>query len=490
MALPTAAFEAGRYVGSIVYVEPAVVRLNLPPGTTSVAPSYSGHRVGRGEVGEFVVIEGETQGILGRITQIRLLDGDRLTVEPARKSAATANPIGSVQLLLSIDLATGKVSRGMLEHPRIGQYAYAAHPDLVKHAVEQNGGEAAKFVDLAHLPQSPTTRISFPSGAIFGRHCAVLGTTGGGKSWTLARLLGEVARHRGKAILFDPSGEFRSLNERTRHVCLGGQSAGAADTRVFVGFPHRHLSEGDLFGMFQPSGGSQCPKLREALQSLKLLHLEPGLGTDGLLIRSQKPKGPVVDRLHQHAAAMREAGVGYDITKLADQIYEECVFPTGGSQANPNPLIWGGPDMNGRGYCTTLVSRIGVLVQSAEMAPVFAPGALPDLTQVIQDFLRDDATSVLRVSMEDLPFEHYTRELVANALGHHLIKLARAGAFKDKPLIVALDEAHQFLNKLDRRRVQPRSPRVVRFNCQRGPEVWALRSSGDAAPTGHPRRTF
>jgi hypothetical protein len=197
MALPTAAFEAERYVGSIVYVEPAVVRLNLPYGTTSVAPSYSGHRVGRGEVGEFVVIEGETQGILGRITQIRLLDGDRLAVEPARRSeATTASPIGSVQLLLSIDLATGKIFRGILEPPRIGQYAYAAHPDLVKHAVEQGGGEAAKFVDLARLPQSPTTRISFPPAAIFGRHCAVLGTTGGGKSWTLARLLGEVARHR------------------------------------------------------------------------------------------------------------------------------------------------------------------------------------------------------------------------------------------------------------------------------------------------------
>ena len=211
MGLPAAAFEAGRYVGSIVYVEPAVVRLNLPHGTISVAPSYSGHRVGRGEVGEFVVIEGETQGILGRITQIRLLDSDRLTVEPARKSeAVTPNPIGSVQLLLSIDLATGKISRGIPEHPRIGQYAYAAHPDLVKHAIEQNEGEAGNFVELAHLPQSPTTRISFPPVSIFGRHCAVLGTTGGGKSWTLARLLGEIARHRGKAILFDPSGEFRT----------------------------------------------------------------------------------------------------------------------------------------------------------------------------------------------------------------------------------------------------------------------------------------
>lgn len=49
--------------------------------------------------------------------------------------------------------------------------------------------------------------------------------------------------------------------------------------------------------------------------------------------------------------------------------------------------------------------------------------------------------------MEFLPFEHSTRELVANAAGRYLLRLARQGKFSRNPLVVLLDEAHQFLDK-------------------------------------------
>jgi len=443
VALPTAPFETNRYLGSVTQIEPATVRLNLPHGYAAASASYSGHRIGRGEVGEFVLIEGETHAILGRLTQVRLPEGERLTVEPSREGGRTpVNPVGIVQLLLSIDLSSGKIIRGVPEHPRIGQYAYAAHPDLVKHAVEDRRGDRDRHVDLAHVPSSRTTLVTFAPSALFGRHCAVLGTTGGGKSWTVARILGEVARHRGKAILFDPSGEFRTLNERVRHVYLGGQRAGDDDEREFVSFPYRHLTESDLFAMFQPSGGSQSPKLREALTTLKLLDRVPALANNGLFIKQNNPKAAFNNALAQHAAAIREPGAAYDINRLPDQIYEECVWPKGN-----NPNNWGNADQNSKGYCTTLVSRITVQIASREMACIFAPARARDLTEVLEEFLANGEQSILRVSMEDLPFEHNTRELVANGFGRYLLTKARAGAFREQPILAVLDEAHQFLNK-------------------------------------------
>lgn len=448
MTLPTAPFDSGRYVGTVIHVEPAHVRLNLPYGSGPVSSSYSGHRIGKGEVGEFVLIEGESHALLGRITQVRLPEGERLTVEPTREVEKTnSNPVGIVQLLLSIELSTGKTVRGVPMHPRIGQYAYAAHPDLVKHAIENETDTDDKFIDLAHVPNAQTTHVTFSPSALFGRHCAILGTTGGGKSWTVARLLGEAVRHRGKVILFDPSGEFHTLSERVRHVNLGGRPTGPDDNREYVSFPYKHLSEGDLFAMFQPSGGSQSPKLREALASLKLLHCEPALAVDGLLKKAGRPKAPFNAALEQHAAAIREPGAEYDITQLPDQIYEECVWPTGGAQGNPNPNNWGGVDQNSRGYCTTLVSRIAVQIHSNEMRSIFSPAGIPDLTEILDQFLADEEQSILRISMEQLPFEHNTRELVANGFGRYLLTKARAGAFRGRPLLTVLDEAHQFLNK-------------------------------------------
>jgi hypothetical protein len=81
------------------------------------------------------------------------------------------------------------------------------------------------------------------------------------------------------------------------------------------------------------------------------------------------------------------------------------------------------------------------------MKPIFDPGHLKDLTEAINEFHLDNGVSVLRVSMEELPFEHNTRELVANGLGCYLLNRARKGDFRQKPVLVVLDEAHQFLNK-------------------------------------------
>lgn len=448
MTLPTAPFETKRYLGSVTQVEPASVRLNLPHGYAASSTSYSGYRIGRGEVGEFVLIEGERYAILGRLTNVRLPEGERLTVEPSRESGKTpVNPVGTVQLLLSIDPSTGKVIRGVPEHPRIGQFAYAAHPNLVKHAIEDRRGRQDAHVDLAHIPSSSTTLVTFAPSALFGRHCAVLGTTGGGKSWTLARMMGEIARNHGKAILFDPSGEFHTLNERVRHVYLGGQREGADDAREYVGFPYRHLSESDLFAMFQPSGASQAPKLREALKSLKLLHCEPALGANGLLRKINRAKANVDAALNRHAGAILASGADYDITNLPHQIDEECVYQTGGTRVAPDATVWGGSDEASKGYCTTLVARISLLIGSPEMSCIFSLAGARDLTEILDEFLADDQQSILRISMENLPFEHNTRELVANAFGRYLLTRARAGAFRDRPILTVLDEAHQFLNK-------------------------------------------
>ncbi|CAJ3269232.1 Type IV secretory pathway, VirB4 components [Burkholderia pseudomallei] len=49
--------------------------------------------------------------------------------------------------------------------------------------------------------------------------------------------------------------------------------------------------------------------------------------------------------------------------------------------------------------------------------------------------------------MENVPFEHCARELIVNAVGRYLLQRARQGVFRQMPLVVALDEAHQFLNK-------------------------------------------
>lgn len=443
--LPVAPFDTSRYIGTVCHVRPTTLDINLPRAAAASGRHYAGFAIQAGQVGEFVVIEGDEHAVLGRIIEVRLPERERLTVEPTSEQEGAANPVGVVQILTAIDLATGRSLNGVPSHPRLAQHVFSAHPLLVKHAVEADSvGEAGK-VQLAVFPHAQNTTVSIRPESVFGRHCAILGSTGGGKSWTLARLVEEVVRLNGKAILFDATGEFHGQTGPVTHVHLGGKKENVEDARTFVSFPYQYLTETDLFVLFRPSAGSQAPKLREALRSLKLAHLNVDIAQDGLVKKADRPRGDYEAAMTANEIHLQSPLADFDILKLSKQVAEECVFPTGrGPQATTH---WGSVAGNDLAYCTSLISRIDAEIASDAMACIFKTAGLVSLPRVISDFLKNEKKNVLRVCLEELPFEHNTRELVANAIGRFLLRQARKGLFRDCPLVVMLDEAHQFLDK-------------------------------------------
>ncbi|MGH2202297.1 hypothetical protein ACQ1ZM_16325, partial [Enterococcus faecalis] len=48
---------------------------------------------------------------------------------------------------------------------------------------------------------------------------------------------------------------------------------------------------------------------------------------------------------------------------------------------------------------------------------------------------------------ESLGYEFQAGEILANAIGKYLLELARNQKFKENPIVLVLDGAHQFLNK-------------------------------------------
>src|ERR1700730_16608444 len=195
---PASPFERSRYLGSVSRVSPLGVRVNLPFATEPAPSHYAGHRVTRGQVGELVVIESYSAAVIGRIVEIQLPDRDRLSVEPERNEGdEIANPIGTIRLLGSVDLNFSRSSRGIAEVPRIGDYVYLAHPEFMRFAINATSSARGNAIDVGHLSGAPETRIKLSPLVMFGRHCAVLGSTGGGKSWSTALLIEQIAARRG-----------------------------------------------------------------------------------------------------------------------------------------------------------------------------------------------------------------------------------------------------------------------------------------------------
>jgi DNA helicase HerA-like ATPase len=65
----------------------------------------------------------------------------------------------------------------------------------------------------------------------------------------------------------------------------------------------------------------------------------------------------------------------------------------------------------------------------------------------IDTFLTSTYESILRISFENIPSSFSAKEIVSNALAAYLLNKARKRDFAENPVVLVIDEAHQFLNK-------------------------------------------
>ncbi len=399
--------------------------------------TLEGEQSGSCQVGEYVLLP------VGRLVIFGQVDGMRL--EEQKNGAQT--PIASVNLLNTIDFESMNVTPGVSKKPALGGKVFLAEPAVVRMVAEsrsrKNGVAPAVSLDLARLSDGHNTPILITPEMLFGRHMAILGTTGGGKSYTLTRLVEEVAKHRSKTILFDPSGEFGSIESNAFHVYLG-QHPNPPKNHNAVSVPYYQLTENDLFAIFRPTGEAQAPKLRQAIKSLKLARIAPEIALDGYIIKANRSKQYYDKAYLEHVNAVEGQEANFDIDKLVRQISNECVLA---NRSATETQSWGDINHIELSYCVTLSNRVQDIITCGNLAPIFQPEDTPSLFKVIKEFLNSAAHRVLVISMQYLSFEHGAREIIANAAGRYLMSLARSERFREMPVLVAVDEAHQFLKE-------------------------------------------
>lgn len=354
----------------------------------------------------------------------------------------------SLALLATVDLSTLNLTQGVSRLPLPNSTTYRPSIAVVKAHLEARGAlfedlTSRVAVELGSSHQCPAHPLSFSPEKLLGRHCAVLGTSGSGKSWSLARLMEECARLRGKSILIDPSGEYRALSGPVRHLHFGEPpSLGAGSTEVSL--PYYQLTEADLVAILQPGNATQLTKLRAAIRSLKILAIDPRLGVDGNLPKAHRHKMPFELTLAEYHDEVCRPENAFNIHNLPMQIGLECVDPI---RSHTESNYWGGMNATDHNECVPLISKLEGLLQSRELDAILRPTQAESLLDSIHHFLNNPSVSILRISCEYLPTINRVREIVSNALGRHLLGLAGAGQFKCAPLVLCMDEAHQMLPK-------------------------------------------
>lgn len=455
-------FDHNKFLGYVSEVTPQYVKVQFPNAKLLQTFYYSGQVYFGGNVGSFVVIEGAQYGFLGRVFELNLPQGEKIEITEKRMTDEVYefHPMAQIELLALFDVYHPEtISKSVSRYPSIGAKVYSCSDEQMSNYIKKFGQkEEEKDLPYAQLGKLTTNdadcKVSL--NALFGRHCAVLGTTGGGKSWTVAKLLEIVStKSSNKAILIDATGEYSTITKDVENVTIGsGDNV----------FSYRKLSIDELYYLLRPSSKTQVPKLKEAIRSLKMLELDKDnvlqlykdIYKDNQMQKTKykpnlnkalKAKRAFQEFYYNHIEEIESDDCNFEITNLPHQITNECVYDT----TKDKPEFWGGRCELDVSNCISLISRINNIIHTAEYDKIFGFNKRieykpKDITNIIDEFL-DNNLQILRFDFSNVSFDYQVREILVNAIGKYLLRKARKGDFKKAPVIVFIDEAHQFLNK-------------------------------------------
>lgn len=436
------------YIGVVSYVSASSVKVNLSSAGFPSGSHFMGGRYGKGEVGEFVLIEGQTNLLLGRITEIRLPETERKTLNPGRFDGEELDAVGTIQLLGSIEPGNLRVKSGVDNYPRIGDRVYSApHSFIAKLPLlvdinDDKEEENNVLIAIGSVDQTEDSLVKIKPEKLFGRHCAILGTTGGGKSWTTARIIEECIKYNSKIILIDPTGEYRNFSGEGVIHCFLGTEPDTKDA-IECSLPPSSFIESDFIALFEPSGKVQGPKLRSAIRSLRLVKLLSDDEREQLApnhyiqkINNESKRKQITEKEQELASQLNDPRQDFDVNHLVDQIIEECVFPNN----------WNKRDDVSFSNCIPLITRINAIMNSPAFNCVFKTNDKKNLIDVVNEFM-SDSKRLLRICVSGISYEYKAREIIANAIGRVLLNKAREGKFKNKPIVIFLDEAHNFIGR-------------------------------------------
>ena len=451
-AFPRGLLRPELFIEVLSSVAAQAVRFNLNDAGSPSGAHFLGGRYGKGEVGEFVLIEGQINLLLGRVVEIHLPESQRRSVDASHSKVTELDAVGTIQLLGTAAMDSLRVTAGVESYPRLGDRVYAAPhkfvADLPSLMQPEGSPESKVLLRLGSIGAALESAVSIRPEKLFGRHCAILGTTGGGKSWTTARIIEECLKHKTKIILLDATGEYRGFSGPFESHFHLGRPVNVANTSQGRSLPPTCFVESDFIALFEPAGKVQGPKLRAAIRSLRLAKLVPGIASNGVIKKIDQLKAPVIAAEQQVGVApmLDDPRQEFDVSRLIAQIEQECVYPDGfgSARGSKDTTKWGG-DSGEVSYCLSLMSRISAVLTSPAFACVFN-SLDPDLTSAIDDFVTNDKR-LLRLCLSGVAYEFKARDIVANAIGRYLLNIARAGAFASSPVVVIVDEAHNFLGR-------------------------------------------
>lgn len=277
-----------------------------------------------------------------------------------------------------------------------------------------------KQLDIGCFSINDSSRAVLDGNKFFQKHAAIVGSTGSGKSWTVATLLEKASKLRyDNIIVLDIHGEYYPLTEGANRIAeklsLGRESK--------FQLPYWLLNRSELLSMFVDHGDNDAPNQISRFTK----HI--------LTLKKNKIKGENIDDITV------DSPIPFDIRTVVQLLKDDDEDMVTGSNNRPKKGTW-------NGKLTRFISRLETKINDARYSFMFNPKPetleLPWLTSFYSLLLNNENQGVKIVDLSEVPSD--ILPTVAGTLARLLFDFQSWTLSSNRtPITIIADEAHLYI---------------------------------------------
>jgi len=274
-------------IGRIVAVDTSQVTVELNRDLKALTRSTYEGTVEVGSINSYVIIPVGARRIVSMITRVVLTEESELKADKTMVALPASRRLMKATMIGTIDEKIFK--QGINIFPVLDSpVLIATREDLDAIFGKQIKSKISDFEDpgycipIGHAAIFPDYDIKINPDAFFGKHAAIIGSTGSGKSCSIATILQSVIEHsqvkNTRFVILDTNGEYRSAFQRQKKDGTWSDAKSVYKSLYIptdpteserLSIPYWFMNSDDFVRLFRASPGVQRPVLLNALSSAR-----------------------------------------------------------------------------------------------------------------------------------------------------------------------------------------------------------------------------
>lgn len=443
-------------IGEIDSINGNAISVKLQDNIKSNMPIIDGVVYRIGQIGSFVRIPLGYANLYGIVTQIGSAAIPENLREAVAKDYDILKNIKWISIVLAGEQVGRKFERGVTQYPTTGDKVHLVTIDDLD--IIYGGYADTNSISIGNISVSESLDAKIDLDKLISRHCAIIGSTGSGKSNSVSVLLQSIANRdfpSSRILVIDPHGEYNdALSKYSRVIEINSKEH---ENRLQI--PFWALPFNELIKIFSGNLTDQNREyIREKIVEAKIKSIEAnGIEIEKESITADSPIPFSIKKLWFELDNFERITLKSDRQTPTDIIENGDIETLKSNQYKPAGLGSSEPFLNPRakGILGFLDSMRNKICDSSYKF-LFNPGKLsPNIDGVIEE----DLDSILmkwvgnKLPITILDLSGIPSEIMSSISGT-LLKIIYDGLFwgfstkvggKKQPLLIVLEEAHTYL---------------------------------------------